>query len=68
MTLYTENTLTTAFTSLGTNGYYAVAATTGLNTFTAGPGAYKLLEVTTVGYVNNVLLQNCSGGGGGTPI
>ena len=68
VTLYTENTLTTAFTSLGTNGYYAVAATTGLNTFTAGPGAYKLLEVTTVGYVNNVLLQNCSGGGGGTPI
>jgi hypothetical protein len=68
VTLYNENTLTTTFASQGTNGYYAVAATTGLNTFTAGPGAYKLLEVTTGGYVNSVLLQNCSGGGGATPI
>ena len=68
VTLYNENTLTTTFASQGTNGYYAVAATTGLNTFTAGPGSYKLLEVTTGGYVNNVLLQDCAGGGGATPL
>lgn len=62
-TLYNENTLTTPFVSQGTNGYYAVAASSGVNTFTAGVGGYKLIEVTTVGYVNNVLIQDCSGGG-----
>ena len=64
-TLYNENTLTTTFASLGTNGYYAVAASSGVNTFVVGPTGYRLLEVTTSGYINSVTLQDCSGGGGG---
>ena len=67
-TLYNENTLTTPFASLGIDGYYAVAATSGLNTFVAGPTEYRLLEVTTGGYINVVLTQDCSGGGGGGGI
>lgn len=67
-TLYNENTLTTPFVSQGTNGYYAVSDTSGVNTFTVGPSGYKLIEVTTVGYVNAVLLQDCSGSGTGGGI
>ena len=65
VTLYTNNTLTTAFTSLGTDGYYAVAASSGVNTFTAGPTGYRLLEINNSGYITDLLTQDCSGGGGG---
>ena len=65
VTLYTNNTLTTPFTSLGTNGYYAVAASSGVNTYTAGPTGYRLLEINTSGYVTDLQTQDCSGGGGG---
>jgi hypothetical protein len=68
-TLYTDMSLETPFTSIGTDGYYAVSTTSGANTFIVGNTNYKLLEINTSGLVENVLINVCECDvDGGTPL